>query len=325
MPEKLISVVIPCYRSEKSINIVLDEIEQVVASREGYDVEIICVNDHSPDNVWQVLKERVAHDAKVTAVDLARNFGQHAALMAGYRLTHGDYIFSLDDDGEAPVDALYQAIDKLEAGNHDVVIGAYDCKNSASLFRGIGSFCNERMSRWLAEKPAELSLSTFRLMRPFVKDEICRYQGCYPYTSGLIFRTTLNCANIPVKHRKRLGGRSGYTIGKLLALWLNGFTAFSVKPLRLASFLGVVFSFLGFVYALYCIIHKIVNPNMQMGYASIMSALLVIGGIIMLMLGLIGEYIGRIYICLNNSPQVVVREVIGQQASKCSPQPSRQP
>ena len=316
MPDKLISVVIPCYRSEKSINIVIDEIEQVVSSREGYDVEIICVNDHSPDKVWLVLKERVARDRKVIAVDLARNFGQHAALMAGYRLAQGDYVFSLDDDGEAPVEAIYHAIDKLEEGNFDVVIGAFDHKNSASLFRGLGSFCNERMSRWLAEKPADLALSTFRLMRPFVKDEICRYQGCYPYTSGLIFRTTLNCTNIPVVHRKRLEGRSGYTFKKLLMLWLNGFTAFSVKPLRMASLLGFVFSCLGFLYALYCIIHKIINPNVQMGYSSLMSALLIIGGIVMLMLGLIGEYIGRIYICLNNSPQVVVREVLKSNSDK---------
>lgn len=312
MSDKLISVVIPCYRSEKSIGIVIDEIEAVVAGREGYDVEIICVNDHSPDNVWKVLKERVVADEKVIAVDLARNFGQHAALMAGYRMAKGNYVFSMDDDGEAPVDAIFSAIDKMEEGNYDVVIGAFDHKNSASIFRSFGSFCNERMSRWLAEKPADLSLSTFRLMRPFVKDEICRYQGCYPYTSGLIFRTTLNCANIPVTHRKRLEGRSGYTFRKLLMLWLNGFTAFSVKPLRMASFLGIVFSFLGFLYAVYCIVHKIVNPNVQMGYSSLMSALLIIGGIVMLILGLIGEYVGRIYICLNNSPQVVVREVIGQ-------------
>lgn len=316
MSNKLISIVIPCYRSEKSINVVIDEIEQVVANRDGFDVEIICVNDHSPDHVWSVLKERVARDAKVIAVNLARNFGQHAALMTGYRQAKGDYIFSLDDDGEAPVDAIYQAIDKLEEGNFDVVFGAFDHKNSASLFRGIGSFMNERMARWLAEKPADLSLSTFRLMRPFVKDEICRYQGCYPYTSGLLFRTTLNCANIPVKHRKRLEGRSGYTGKKLLMLWLNGFTAFSVKPLRLASLLGFVFSCIGFLYALYCIVQKVVNPNLQMGYASMMSALLIIGGMLMLMLGLIGEYIGRIYICLNNSPQTVVREIIGQKIVK---------
>lgn len=311
MPGKLISVVIPCYRSEKSINVVLDEIEQVVSTRKGYDVEIICVNDHSPDNVWHVLIERVKWDSKVIAIDLARNFGQHSALMAGYHMAQGDYIFSLDDDGEAPVDAIYQAIDKMEEGNYDVVIGEYDHKISANVFRKFGSFCNEWMSRLLADKPTNLYMSTFRCMRPFIKKEICRYQGCYPYTSGLIFRATKNCVNIPVHHRRRIEGNSGYTIGKLLTLWLNGFTAFSVKPLRLASILGVCASILGFLHAVYCIIHKIVNPNMQMGYASLMSIMLILGGIIMLMLGLIGEYIGRIYICLNNSPQYVIRQVIG--------------
>ncbi len=316
MIDKLISVVIPCYRSEKSIGVVIEEIKQIVSARPGYDVEIICVNDHSPDNVWQVLKEYAESDSRILAIDLARNFGQHAALMAGYRHAKGDYVFSLDDDGEAPVDAIYEAIDKMEDGNYDVVIGAYDHKNSASFLRRFGSFCNEQMSRLLIGKPASLALSTFRLMRPFVKDEICRYEGCYPFTSGLLFRTTLNCANIPVKHRKRLEGRSGYTFSKLFSLWLNGFTAFSVKPLRLSSFLGCIFACIGFLYALYCIIHKLINPNMQMGYASLMAGLLIIGGIIMLMLGMIGEYLGRIYICLNNSPQYVIRQIIGRQVDK---------
>ena len=199
----------------------------------------------------------------------------------------------------------------MEEGNYDVVIGEYDHKISANVFRKFGSFCNEWMSRLLADKPTNLYMSTFRCMRPFIKEEICRYQGCYPYTSGLIFRATKNCVNIPVHHRRRIEGNSGYTLGKLLTLWLNGFTAFSVKPLRLASLFGVCASILGFLHAVYCIVHKIVNPNMQMGYASLMSVMLILGGIIMLMLGLIGEYIGRIYICLNNSPQYVIRQVIG--------------
>ena len=313
MKTRMLSFVIPCYRSEKSIDIVIDEIEKVVAERAGYDCEIICVNDSSPDGLWTVLQERVRRDSRVTAIDLACNFGQHAALMAGYRQAQGDYIFSLDDDGEAPVDAIYRALDKLEEGPYDVVIGKYEQKHSASLFRKLGSCCAEWMSRSFARKPAELALSTFRLMRPFVKDEICKYQGCYPYTSGLIFRATLNCANIDVEHRKRLSGRSGYTVGKLFSLWLNGFTAFSVKPLRLASLLGFLSAFLGIVFAIYNIVLKFVNPNMQMGYASLMAAILIAGGCIMLMLGMIGEYIGRIYICLNNAPQYVIRQIIRSQ------------
>lgn len=305
----LISFVIPCYRSEKSLPIVVEQIRHTVEQRSGYDYEIICVNDHSPDSVWNVMKRLAEVDERIIAVDLARNFGQHAALMAGYRLAKGEYIVSLDDDGESPVESVYECVDKLEEG-YDVVIGKYDHKLSANLFRRLGSYCARKMGEAMTRRPKNLEMSTFRVMHSFVKDEICRYHGCYPFVSGLIFRTTLNIANVPVIHHSRMHGKSGYSFSKLLGLWLNGFTAFSVKPLQMASWLGFLVAFAGFVVAIVAIIRKFINPHIAMGYTSILAAILLVGGCIMLMLGLIGEYIGRIYICLNNSPQYVVRQTI---------------
>ncbi len=305
----LISFVIPCYRSEKTIVPVVESIRVEVAKRPGFDYEIICVNDHSPDGVWSVLKNLAEQDPHITALDLARNFGQHAALMAGYRQATGDYIFSLDDDGQAPVESIYACLDKLDEG-YDVVIGKYEHKRSASLFRSFGSFCARKMSEILTQKPKHLELSTFRVMKPFIREEICRYEGCYPFTSGLLLRTTRNCANVLVKHHDRLAGQSNYSFSKLLSLWLNGFTAFSVKPLRIASWMGAGIACLGFLMAIITVIRKFLNPDMALGYTSLLAAILLIGGCIMLMLGLIGEYVGRIYICLNNSPQYVIRQIV---------------
>ena len=127
---------------------------------------------------------------------------------------------------------------------------------------------------------------------------------------GLVLRSTGNIANVSVNHRERESGASGYTVKKLLGLWLNGFTAFSVKPLRIATGIGAFSAVVGFLYGIYTIVKRMINPDVPMGFSSTMAAIVFFGGMIMLMLGLIGEYIGRIYISLNNSPQYVIREKI---------------
>lgn len=166
------------------------------------------------------------------------------------------------------------------------------------------------MAEYLIGKPKELYVSSYFAAKRFVIDEVIGYENPYPYVIGLILRTTKNIENVTVDHREREEGTSGYTLKKLLALWFNGFTAFSVKPLRVATLVGMLFAAAGFLYLIYTIINKIVNPNVPMGWSSMMSVLLVVGGCILFMLGLIGEYIGRIYISLNNSPQYVVKKVV---------------
>lgn len=309
----MLSIVIPCYGSEHTIAAVVHETVQVIEScLLEYEYEFILVNDCGPDRAGEVI-ERLCHEdpRHLTGVFLSRNFGQQSALMAGYAHASGDVVVSMDDDGQMPVESLPEMIAALQQGPYDVVFARYAVKEH-SLVRNWGSWVNAQMARYLLGKPKELKVTSFFVMRRFVVDEMLQYQGPYPYLSGLIFRMTRNIGTVPVKHRKRTVGRSGYTVRKLLALWINGFTAFSVKPLRLSSILGVVSSTVGFMYALYCIVCKLVNPNIQMGYASLMAGMLFIGGIIMLMMGMIGEYVGRIYICLNNSPQYVIRQVVGK-------------
>ena len=169
------------------------------------------------------------------------------------------------------------------------------------------------MTRVMLGKPKDLYLSSYFAARRFVIEEVKRYENAYPYVIGLVLRTTGNIVNVEVTHRERAAGESGYTLGKLLALWFNGFTAFSVKPLRIATISGALCAMAGFLYGIYTIVKKIfINPpGLVTGFSALMSVLVFMGGMLMLMLGLVGEYIGRMYISMNNSPQYVIREMVG--------------
>ena len=306
MAEKMISFVIPCYRSENTLEAVVSEIEKTMSGNSSYDHEIILVNDGSPDNTWGTIKAVSKKFDTVTGINLAKNFGQHAALMAGLNATKGDIVICLDDDGQTPADEAGKLIAAIENGA-DVAYARYEHKQH-NLFRNFGTAMNEWMASVMLGKPKDLYVSSYFAARRFVVDEMVKYESSYPYVIGLVLRTTRNIVNVDVTHRKREVGVSGYTLGKLFALWINGFTAFSIKPLRIATFSGVTFAFLGFIYGIYTIIKKFVRPDVPVGFSALMSAVIFIGGMLMLMLGMIGEYLGRLYISQNKNPQYVIRE-----------------
>lgn len=310
--EKL-SFVIPCYGSETTIEIVVNEIRETLKQRPEYDYEIILVNDCSPDRVWPRIRALALADSHITGIDLAKNFGQHAALMAGYRHCTGDLIISLDDDGQTPACELFTLVDKMKEG-WDVVYASYAHKMHSG-FRNFGTWMNERMTESLIGKPKGLRVTSYFIMRRFIADGILRYENAYPYIEGLIFRATRNIANVPVTHHERMVGESGYTFSKLLALWFNGFTAFSVKPLRIATFCGSACACIGFLYGIYVVIRKLVDSSIEMGWSSIIASIFFLGGLILIMLGMIGEYIGRIYISINNAPQYTIRQVVTADSS----------
>ena len=304
------SFVIPCYRSENTITKVVDEIKsEMAAKRPCDDYEIVLVNDHSPDGVWKVIEKMAAMESNVVGVDLARNFGQHSALMAGYAQCSGDYVVSLDDDGQAPLDSLGDLVAKIEEG-YDVVY-AYYREIKQNLFRRFGSWMAGRMGDAMLDPPKGFKGSSFYVARKFVIDEMIRYRNSFPYLPGLVFRTTKNIAWIKTTHRSRLEGTSGYSFLRLLGLWLNGFTAFSVKPLRVSTFLGFFFAILGFAFSIVVVVRRLLGLTTVDGWSTIIALILIIGGSILMMLGLIGEYIGRIYICINDSPQYVIKEIKG--------------
>lgn len=311
---KKVSFVIPCYRSALTIGNVVKEIQDTMQSLTQYSYEIILVNDCSPDETFDVITKLCEEHENICGVDLAKNFGQHGALMAGFHQVSGDILVCLDDDGQTPADEVGKLLAEIEAGQ-DVVYASYEHKKH-SLFRNFGSWMNEKMAQFLLGKPKELFVSSYFAARRFIVDEMLRYENAYPYVIGLVLRTTKRISNVPVQHREREIGTSGYTLGKLLGLWFNGFTAFSTKPLRVATFSGGVFAVLGFAYGIYTIVKKFVNPAVPMGFSSTMAALMFIGGMLMIMLGLIGEYIGRMYICMNSAPQFVVRDLIPTKEEK---------
>lgn len=300
------SFVIPCYCSDALVGDVLNEITAVLREKNEYQYEIIAVNDASPDQVLDVLKKRAKINKNIKILDLAKNCGKHAALMAGYRYSRGDIIISLDDDGQCPLEHLWDLIEPLENG-YDISIAKYPVKKQ-SAFKNFGSHMNNLMACALLKKPRDLQISNFSAMKRFICLEILNYQNPYPYIDGLFLRSTGKIANVLMEERERAVGTSGYTFWKSLSLWLNGFTAFSVRPLRVATALGGIISAFGFLFGIWVVVSKLLHPEIMAGYSSLMAVLLFVGGMIMILLGLIGEYIGRIYICLNNSPQYVIRE-----------------
>ncbi len=307
---KKVSFCIPCYKSEQTLTKVVDEIRTSMEElSDKYEYEIILVNDASPDGTFNVICKLADTYPNITGIDLAKNFGQHAALMAGFAHVSGDILVCLDDDGQTPANEVYKLLDKIEEGE-DVVYARYDHKKH-SLFRNFGSFINEKMTEFLLGKPKELYVSSYFAAKRFIVDEMLRYDKSYPYVIGLVLRSTKRIANVNVDHREREVGRSGYTLGKLLGLWMNGFTAFSVKPLRIATWTGISCAILGFIYGLYTIIKKFVlGDAVAVGFSALMSSVMFIGGMILFMLGILGEYIGRMYISMNNAPQYVIREVV---------------
>lgn len=306
-----VSFVIPCYASANTLPSVIEEINSTMNNINEYAYEIILVNDCSPDNTYEVIKNLSEAFENIVGINLARNFGQHAALMAGFNCAKGDIVVCLDDDGQTPANEVGKLLDKIKEG-YDVVYAQYGNKKHSS-FRNWGSRLNSKMTEVLLEKPKNLFISSYFAMRKFVVLDIIKYQHSYPYVIGLVLRTTKNITNVPVNHRERTQGQSGYTLKKLIGLWSNGFTAFSVKPLRIASLVGVLFAMIGFIYALVLIIRKIIFPaKILLGWSSIVCLMMILGGIILVVLGIIGEYIGRMYICINNAPQYVIKETIGK-------------
>ena len=303
-----ISFIIPCYRSEHTLPSVVEEIETTMAGMsDRYTFDIFLINDFSPDGTMQTIRKLCEEKEYISGISFARNFGQHAALMAGFRYSDGDICVCLDDDGQTPANQVGRLLEKLDEG-YDAVYAKYDHKKHSG-FRNFGSRVNDMMLRIMLSKPRELFVSSYFAVRRFVVEDMIRYENSYPYVIGLVLRSAGKIANVPIDHRDRMEGSSGYTLKKLLNLWFNGFTAFSVKPLRIATFIGGFSAVVGLLYGLFVIIRRLLFPDEAvLGYAATMSAIVFFGGMILLTLGLIGEYIGRMYISMNNSPQYVIRD-----------------
>ena len=302
-----VSVVIPCYRSSGTIGKVV-RLTREELIRGGYDYEFVLVNDKSPDATYEAIAQLAEEDPNVVAIDFAKNQGQHNALMAGLRHAQGDYMLLMDDDMQTHPSQCLKLVDELHAGGHDVVFARWK-EHKEAWWRLLGSNFATWSMRVMTHRPKEIYSSNFLVMRKHVRDEVIRYEGPYVYIQGLIFRSTANIVNVDVEHFDREQGTSGYTLKTLMRLWF-AILNFSMMPLRLASILGIAFGLIGFFSGVGVVIAKILNPAMAAGWPSIMAVLLFCSGIILMSLGFIGEYLGRVFMTVNKAPQYVVREKV---------------
>jgi len=301
-----VSVVIPVYNSEDSIERVVDTLIDNLSDR--YNLEIVLVNDGSKDNSEKVcVSLHSRYSGVVRFYSLAKNVGEHNAVMAGLNMCSGDYVVIMDDDFQNPISEVIKLFDYAINSDYDVVYTYYE-KKQHSFFRNLGSKFNDRVANIMLSKPKDLYLSSFKLVNRFLVDEIINYRLPYPYIDGLILRSTDNIGKIEVEHQKREIGQSGYTLKKLVSLWLNMFTNFSIIPLRFSTVLGFFTAVIGVVVGAYAVIEKISNPDIPVGYTSLFVVICLFSGIVLLALGMVGEYLGRIFISLNKKPQYLIRK-----------------
>lgn len=306
MPDPALSFVIPLYRSAETIGAVVRAIEELKI--EGGH-EIVLVNDGSPDGTAAVCRELVkAARVPITYVEHARNYGEHNAVLTGWRNARGDHFVNLDDDGQNPPAEAAKLWQYAKKQGLDVVFGHYEVKQH-SAWRNFGSWFTNRMTDWALDKPTGFYLSSFRCVSAFVAKQVIGYAGPYPYIDGLLLQVTQRIGSIAVRHEARVAGESTYTLRRLVRLWLSAWVNFSVLPLRVATVLGLIvacvgIAALGIVAWLWWI-----DSGPATGWGWLMAALLIFSGTQLVMLGLIGEYIGRMFLAVNQRPQSVVREV----------------
>ena len=301
-----LSIVIPVYRGAASIGIVVDALAGLQIAG-GH--EVILVNDGSPDNSADICRQLSARtDLPVTFVNLSRNFGEHNAVMAGLRHVRGDYVITMDDDLQNPISEVAKLFEHARDGGWDVVYTYYAEKKHAA-WRNLGSRFANRVADVLLDKPRGLYLSSFRCMSAFVAKCVTRYEGPFPYIDGLITQSTQHIDRIPVEHMARASGQSNYTMRRLVRLWLNLFINFSAMPLRLSVVAGFVIGLLGMAGCIMVVAEALLRAPPP-GWASLMAATLLLAGVQMVMLGIIGEYLGRLFLTINRKPQSLVREVV---------------
>jgi undecaprenyl-phosphate 4-deoxy-4-formamido-L-arabinose transferase len=306
-----LSIVVPVYRGAATVGRL---VEALSALRPANGIEIVLVNDGSPDDSGAVCRELAARaTVPLTYLEHARNFGEHNAVMTGLRHARGDYVITMDDDLQNPPEEVLKLYDHARLGGWDVVYTRYAEKKHEG-WRNLGSHFANRVADALLDKPPNLYLSSFRCMSALVVREVTKYSGPYPYVDGLIMQVTQRIDSIEVLHLARMEGRSNYTLARLVRLWLNLATNFSVLPLRLAIFAGAAMGALGFLGAVLVMLEA-ARGTTPSGWASVMTIILLLSGVQFLILGVMGEYVGRAFLSANGKPQGVVREAIGPAAA----------
>jgi glycosyltransferase involved in cell wall biosynthesis len=310
-----VSIVIPVYNAEHTIEKLTSELISELSR--SYHLEIVLVNDKSVDNSENVCIALFnKYPAIVSFFSLAKNVGEHNTVMAGLNKITGEYAVIMDDDFQNPINEVRRLVKFATRSDYDVVYSFYE-KKKHSFIRNMGSLFNDRVANWMLKKPKDLYLSSFKVIRRSLVDEIVKYDLPFPYIDGLILRSTDNIGKFKVKHASRKTGKSGYTFSKLVSLWLNMFINFSILPLRAATLLGFAFGGLGFVFGILTVIERLSNPGLPQGYAFLFVFIAVISSVQLISVGILGEYIGRFYLSQSKKPQYIIKKaLLNKSASK---------
>jgi len=302
-----LSIVIPVYNSEDNLAELTKQLVDALASS---SFEIVLVNDQSRDNSWAIIGELAAKNQNIVGVNLRKNSGQDNAIMAGLTVAKGDYMVIMDDDLQHSPYDIPKLIEECAKG-YDICFAKFP-EIKQAFWKNCGSKLNGKVAEILIEKPANVYLSPFKVIRREVAKEIIKYDGPFPYVDGLLFSVTRNITQIPVEHHKRFQGRSNYSLRKSIQVFMKLATSFSILPLQIASVIGFFSSFSGFFLSIYYLFQFFVTRNQPEGWTSIILLILILGGLILLSLGMIGEYLGRIYLTVNHRPQFIIRDVISK-------------
>jgi glycosyltransferase involved in cell wall biosynthesis len=307
-----LSVVVPVYNGAATIGELVNALRALEIAG---GLEIVLVVDGSPDNSLAVCKQLAAEPgAPIVLLSLSRNFGEHNAVMAGLARARGSYVITMDDDLQNPPGEVTRLFEYARDSGYDAVYTYYEEKKHAA-WRNLGSRFTNWCADHLIDKPRGLYLSSFRCLSAFVREQITAgYEGPFPYVDGLVFQVTQNVSRLQVRHLPRVEGRSNYTLARLFRLWLSMFSNFSVMPLRFATLFGIAFGTLGALAAVIVIAEAISANKPPQGWASLMVAVLVLAGVQLIVVGLIGEYLGRMFLAVNRKPQYLVREVFTRSA-----------
>lgn len=302
-----ISIVIPVYKSQDCLEELAKKLTQVL-DRLGKKYEIVLVNDCSPDNSWKKIKELCGSYSSIKGINLRKNFGQDSAIMAGLNHSSGRWIVIMDDDLQHDPDDIPNLLSGIEKG-YDVCYALFKEKKQ-SLLKNFGSWLNGRLAILVINKPKDIYLSPYKALRREIAEQIIKYDGPYPYVDGLIFRVTRNITQVPAEHHKRYIGKGNYNLRKSIKVWLRLATNFSVIPLRFATMLGIITSCISLIMILYVVIRQLIYRDSPIGWASLMVAILFMGGVQLISIGVIGEYIGRMFLHHGKEPQFIVKEII---------------
>lgn len=303
-----ISIIIPVYRSEDCLDELAKKLTRALDDF-GKAYEIILVNDCSPDNSWKKILELCKIYKNIKGINLRRNFGQDCAIMAGLNHASGETIVIMDDDLQHDPDDIPSLVSELDKG-YDVCYAHFTFKRQ-TWFKNLGSWFNGKVAEIVIKKPKEIYLSPFKAIKKAIINEIIKYNGPYPYIDGLIFRITRNITQVKIQHHERYSGKGNYNLIKSIKVWSRLATNFSVFPLRIATFLGFVTSTVGFILALIFIIDHFIGGKAPIGWASTIVTILFLGGIQLIAIGVIGEYIGRLFLHHSTEPQFIIRDITG--------------